>query len=173
MRETRAVLWCLLIGLAISIATPGVAAARWGVGPAVRPGVVPHFSGVETSWGAPLVMSAGVRAFGQKSPFFRMGGEAFYDFPTATISGGGMLEGVIPLGLLEIDLGGIVGYSTWGLFLEPGVSAQLNLGVMALNFRLSYQIQLYNPELCCNLPHRGMTYLAITVFFGDLMPVRR
>lgn len=172
MRDSR--IWIVgFLLVVLCAAWPGDAAARWGVGPAIRPGVVPQYSAVETSWGVPMVLSAGVRAFGQRSPFFRMGGEIFFDFPTETISGGGIIEGVIPLGLVELDLGGVIGYGTWGIYLEPGISVQIGAGVVALNARLSYQWQLYNPELCCNLPHRGMTYLTIAVLFGDFTPAQR
>ena len=156
----------LLTVAAACLLLAGPAAAKGGGGFVVRPGFIPYWTYLDVPHGPPVSVAIGGRGVGYLAPMLRMGGEGFYDFRAEIGTGGFLADLVIPLGAAEIDIGGVVGGGTYGLFLEPGVGLQIGKGPFAFEVRLSYQwhpIQMPNDN---TRYHRGLTYLSFAFMFG-------
>jgi hypothetical protein len=149
---------CLLV------TTP--AAAEGGGGISIRPGYVPSHSVIDLPSGRAVTLAFGGRGVGYVLPFLRMGGEGYWDSNTRIGTGGFLIDGAIPLGLVELQFGGVVGGGRYGLFLEPGFGVQIGQGPVVFEVRLSYQ---WHPVRQTEDPldyHRGLTYLSFSLLFG-------
>ncbi len=146
------------------VASP--AAAKGGGGISIRPGYVPQHSVIDVPSGRPVTLAFGGRGVGYVLPFLRMGGEGYWD-PHARIGTGGFLiDGAIPLGLIELQFGGVVGGGRYGLFLEPGFGLQIGKGPIAFEVRLSYQWHPVRQSEDQLDYHRGLTYLSFSLLLG-------
>ncbi len=144
------------------------AAAKGGGGFAIKPGFVPRFSVIDVPTGEPVTFALGGRGVKYIGPFFRMGGEGFYDFQARIGSGGFLAEAVLPLpGPVEIDLGGVIGGGSHGLYVEPGLTLQVGKGPFAVDFRLSYQWHPMRSSEDTVRFHRGLTYVTVAFMFGS------
>jgi len=142
------------------------ASARGGGGLLVRPGFVPGYSTIDLPSGPAVSFAIGGRGLTYAGPFLRLGGEGSYDLRTGIGSGGVILEGAIPIpGPLEFDLGGVVGGSSLGLYLEPGLTLHIGEGRFAFECRLSYQWHVLI-EGGADL-QRGQTYLTFGFMLGQ------
>lgn len=163
----------LLLAAILTLGTASVlsatpAAAKGGGGFAIKPGFVPHFSVIDVPTGAPVTFALGGRGVKYIGPFFRMGGEGFYDFQARIGSGGFLAEAALPLpGPVEIDLGGVIGGGSHGLYVEPGLTLQVGKGPFAVDLRLSYQWHPMRSSEDTVRFHRGLTYVTVAFMFGS------
>lgn len=142
------------------------ASAKGGGGVSIRPGYVPHYSVIDVPSGKPVTLAFGGRGVGYVLPFLRMGGEGYWDPRTRIGTGGFLVDGTIPLGLVELQFGGVVGGGRYGLLLEPGFGLQVGKGPIVFEVRLSYQwhpVRQAEDQLDY---HRGLTYLSFSLLFG-------
>lgn len=153
-----------LCATCLLVATP--ASAKGGGGISIRPGYVPSHSVIDVPSGRAVTLSFGGRGVGYVLPFLRMGGEGYWDPHTRIGTGGFLIDGAIPLGLLEIDFGGVIGGGRFGLFLEPGIGLQIGKGPIAFEVRLSYQWHPVRQTADTLNYHRGLTYLSFSLLFG-------
>ncbi len=153
---------------AATLMTAAPAAAKGGGGFAIKPGFVPHYSIIDVPTGAPVTFALGGRGVKYIGPFFRLGGEGYYDFQARIGSGGFLAEAALPLpGPVEIDLGGVIGGGSYGLYVEPGLTLQIGKGPFAVDVRLSYQWHPMRTESDTVRFHRGLTYLTVAFMFGN------
>jgi len=153
-----------LTATCLFVSTP--ASAEGGGGISIRPGYVPQHSVIDVPHGRPVTLAFGGRGVGYVLPFLRMGGEGYWDPHTRIGTGGFLIDGAIPLGLIELQFGGVVGGGRYGPFLEPGFGLQIGKGAIAFEVRLSYQ---WHPVRQAEDPmdyHRGLTYLSFSLLFG-------
>ena len=144
------------------------ASARGGGGFLVRPGFVPSYSAIDLPSGPAVSMAFGGRGLTYAGPFLRLGGEGAYDVRTGIGSGGLILEGAIPIpGPLELDLGGVVGGGSPGLYIEPGMTLHIGGGAFAFECRLSYQWFFVTGEGDGLDLQRGQTYVTFGFLFGE------
>ena len=157
---------------AACLATATPAAAKGGGGFGFKPGFVPHFSVIDVPTGPPVTVAIGGRGVRYIGSFFRLGGEGYYDFRADIGSGGFLAEAALPLpGPVEIDLGGVIGGGSYGLYVEPGLTLQIGKGPFVVDVRLSYQWHPIRTEISRDESsvrfHRGLTYLTVAFMFGS------
>ncbi len=153
-----------LCATCVLVAAP--AAAKGGGGVSIRPGYVPSHSLIDVPSGRPVTLAFGGRGVGYVLPFLRMGGEGYWDPHTRIGTGGFLIDGTIPLGVVELQFGGVVGGGRYGLFLEPGFGLQIGKGPIVFEIRLSYQWHPVRQSEDQLDYHRGLTYLSFSLLAG-------
>lgn len=197
MKPMKAVSRAMKVPLAAGMMLLGVAATAGpahalagGGGISVRPGLDLR-SGEEKQQidTAGFSLAIGGRGWVQPSPMVRVGGEGYKGWTrTGDLVWGGILgELVAPVGgRFSLGFGSVVG--AWGaslegtgrgleqggIYVEPGISAALNMGAVALETRASYMIPFaLKVEMeeagidVATRPRFGYGAVTVSLLFGD------